>query len=63
MTSLYLQCQADDEMDENPLLFCKTHVQFEYFKRVAETVLTRSASSVAVECMFSTMELILNGKR
>jgi len=50
-------------MDENPLLFWKTHVQFENLKRVAKTVLTRSASSVAVECMFSTMGLILNGKR
>jgi len=38
-------------------------VQFENLKRVAKTVLTRSASSVAVECMFSTMGLILNGKR
>jgi len=29
----YLQCQADDEMDENPLLFWKTHVQFEHLKK------------------------------
>jgi len=57
----YLQCQADDEMDENHLLFWKTHVQFEHLKPVAKTVLTRSASSIAVECMFSTMGLILNG--
>lgn len=59
----YLQCQADDEMDENPLLFWKTRVQFEHLKPVAKTILTRSALSVAVECMFSTMGLILNGKR
>jgi len=26
----YLQRQADDEMDENPLVFRKTHVQFEH---------------------------------
>jgi len=33
------------QMDENPLLFWKTHghVQFEHLKRVAKTVLTRSA--------------------
>jgi len=30
----YLQCQADDEMDENPLLFWTTHVQFEHLKIV-----------------------------
>jgi len=56
-------CQADDEMDENPLLFWKTHVQFEHLKKVAKTVLTTSALSVAVECMFSAMGLILNGWR
>jgi len=50
-------------MDENPLLFWKTNVQFEHLKPVAKTVLTKSASSVAVECVFSTMGLILNGKR
>ena len=43
----YLQCEADDEMDENPLLFWKTQVLFEHLKRVAKTILTRSASSVA----------------
>jgi len=44
------------------ILFWKTHVQFEHLKAVAKTVglLTGSASSVAVECLFSTMGLILN---
>ena len=44
------------------ILFWKTHVQFEHLKPVAKTVglLTGSASSVAVECLFSTMGLILN---
>jgi len=59
----YLQCQADDDMNENPVLFCKTHVQFEHLKKVAKTVLTSSASSVAVKYMFCTMGLILNGKQ
>ena len=31
----YMQCQADDEMNENNLLFWKTHVQFEHLKQVA----------------------------
>ena len=43
-----------------------TNVDF-YFrsdlKQLAKVILTRSASSVDVECMFSTMGLILNGKR
>ena len=38
-------------------------MQFEHLKPVAKTVLIKSASSVAVECVFSTMGLILNGKR
>jgi len=59
----YLQAQADDESEEDPLLFWKLHPQFENLKHVAKTVLTRSASCVAVECMFSTTGLILNGKR
>lgn len=34
-----------------------------HLKQLAKVILTRSASSVDVECMFSTMGLILNGKR
>jgi len=30
-----MQCQADDEMNENNLLFWKIHVQFEHLKQVA----------------------------
>ena len=36
ITSSYLQyvnCQADDETHENPLLFWNIHVQFEYLKK------------------------------
>jgi len=45
-------------VDENPLLFWKINVQFEYLKKKSQSTLP-----VAVECMFSTMGLILNGKR
>ena len=51
---------ADDEDD--PLVFWRRGL----FPRLVETAkkhLTRSASSVPVENMFSTMRLILNGKR
>ena len=58
----YLGMQAEPEVDENPLLFWKTS-RLENLKRLAKIILTRSASSVEVECMFSTMGIILNGKR
>jgi hypothetical protein len=58
----YLGMQAEPEVDENPLLFWKTS-RLENLKKLAKIILTRSASSVEVECMFSTMGLILNGKR
>lgn len=34
-----------------------------HLKQLAKVILTRSASSVDVECIFSTMGLILNGKQ
>ena len=59
----YLQMGVfDEELDDDPLVFWKT-ANFVYFKSVAKVVLTKSASSVPVECMFSTMGLILDGKR
>ena len=50
-------------MSELLILFWRLHVQIEHLKPVQKTVLTRSASSVAVKCMFSTLGLILNGIR
>ena len=38
----YLQCQADNEMDENPLLFWKIPMcSFEHLKPVAKTTLKK----------------------
>ena len=59
----YLQLKVDATVDDDPLLFWRNAQQLDQFKRVAKMVLTRSASSVDVECMFSTTGLILNGKR
>ena len=59
----YLQVKVDDDVDDDPLIFWKNAQQLENLKQLAAVVLTRSASSVDVECMFSTMGLILNGKR
>lgn len=58
----YLQEQPPGEVDENPLLFWK-RAHYKHLAPLAREVMTRSASSVDVECMFSTMGLILNGKR
>jgi len=49
-------------MDENPSVL-KDTCAVRTLEKVAKTVLTRSALSVAVECMFSSIGLILNGKR
>jgi hypothetical protein len=59
----YLQMKVDAEADEDPLLFWKNASQLDRLKPLAKMMLTRSASSVDVECMFSTTGLILNGKR
>jgi len=47
---------------DDPLLFWSLG-RFPLLDRLAKNVLTQSASSVPVENMFSTMGLILNGKR
>ena len=57
----YLQLKVDAMVDDDPLLFWRNAQQLDHLKRVAKMVLTRSASSVDVECMFSTTGLILNG--
>ena len=59
----YMQLKVDAMVDDDLLLFWRNAQQLDHLKRVAKMVLTRSASSVDVECMFSTTGLILNGKR
>lgn len=58
----YLQVKVADDVDDDPLIFWKNVQELENLKQLAAVILTRSASSVDVECMFSTMGLILNGK-
>jgi hypothetical protein len=49
---------------DNALLFWKDHAHmFPLLSQLAATYLGISASSVPVECLFSTAGLILNGKR
>ena len=59
----YLQVKSTDVDDDDPLAFWKGTKDYDNLKQLAAVILTRSASSVQVECMFSTMGLILNGKR
>ena len=62
----YLQLNVDTMVDDDPMLFWRNAQQLDHLKRIAKMVLTRtatSASSVDVECMFSTTGLFLNGKR
>lgn len=51
-----------EEQDDDPLSFWKKG-KFPLLQDLAKEVLTQSASSVQVENMFSTMGLVLNGKR
>ena len=60
----YLQLNVDTMVDDDPLLFCRNAQQLDHLKHIAKRVLTgtaASASSVDVECMFSTTGLILTG--
>ena len=57
----YLQYVLD-EQDDNPLVFWSKG-KFPSLQAFAKKYLTQSASSVPVENMFSSMGLILNGKR
>ena len=57
----YLQYIPGDQEDD-PLLFWKRGL-FPSLEEAAKSCLTRSASSVPVENLFSTMGLLLNGKR
>jgi len=57
----YLQYVPGDQEDD-PLLFRKRGL-FPSLEEAAKNCLTRSASSVPVENLFSTMGLLLNEKR
>ena len=57
----YLQYVPGDQKDD-PLLFWKRGL-FPSLEEAAKNCLIRSASSVPVENLFSTMGLLLNGKR
>lgn len=57
----YLHYMPTDD-DEDPLTFWKKRL-FPTLEVAAKKYLTRSASSVPVENMFSTVGLLLNGKR
>ena len=59
----YLQVKVADDVDDDPLIFWKNVQELENLKQLAAVILTKSESSVDVECAFSTMSLILNGKR
>lgn len=50
------------EGEDDPLILWKTG-EFPLLEQVAKTALSQSASSVPTENMFSTMGLILDGKR
>ena len=43
------------------MFFWKNAKGLDHLKQLAKVILTRSASSVDAECMFSTMGLILDG--
>ena len=57
----YLRC-SPHQQDDDPLAFWKNG-KFPLLEALAKNVLTQSASLVPVENMFSTMGLILNGKK
>jgi hypothetical protein len=59
----YIRCEPDRE-DDDPLSFWRSSSsKFPLLQELARDTLTQSASSVPVENMFSTMGLLLNGKR
>ena len=59
-----LSLRIPAEFEDSPLRFWQCHEQsFPLLSKVAEVYLSMSASSVPVECMFSTTGLISNGKR
>ena len=60
----YLNSHPTAEEEENPLVFWQhSHSRFPSIAAVARKYLSLTASSVPVECMFSTIGLLANGKR
>jgi hypothetical protein len=60
----YLNTQPTQEEEDNPLVFWQhSHTRFPHIAAVARKYLSLSASSVPVECMFSSVGLLTNGKR
>ena len=59
----YIRCEPEGE-DDDPLSFWRSNSStFSLLQELARDTLSQSASSVRVENMFSTMGLLLNGKR
>ena len=59
----YIRCEPEGE-DDDPLSFWRSNSsKFSLLQELARDTLSQSASSVPVENMFSTMGLLLNGKR
>jgi len=60
----YLSLRVPAELEDDPLRFWEKHQSsFPILSVVARVYLRMSATSVPVECMFSTTEIISNGKR
>jgi hypothetical protein len=60
----YMALMPKSQYQDNALLFWRDHEQtFPLLSQLASIYLGISASSVPVECLFSTAGLILNGKR
>jgi hypothetical protein len=60
----YMAMVVTQEQKKNPLLFWKANSSaFPHLATLAKEFLSLSSSSVPVECMFSTMGLLANGKR
>jgi len=59
----YIRCEPQGE-DDDPLSFWRSNSsKFPLLQELARDTLSQSACSVPVENMFSTMGLLLNGKR
>ena len=60
----YLNMRVPSEFDNKPLAFWQRHEEsLPILSKVAQVYLSTSSSSVPGECMFSTTEIISNGKR
>lgn len=60
----YLSTSLTPEEEEDPLLFWRDNShRFPSLTQVAKQYLSLTSSSVPVECMFSSVSLVANGKR